>query len=254
MRLVEGVSLAPRSPIDIVTAAERPDLWEQSRSLFQDVWPEYNNHGNHSSSYFGALFPHHAHLQVLLYDTSLDRLVARGRSIPIRWDGTFDDLPRGIDAAGRRAVTDPGPITALCALAAEVATDQQGGGLSRLVLESMAVAARHAGLAPLVAPVRPSWKDRYPLTPIDRYATWTRPDGLPFDPWLRVHARMGATIVRAEPESLQIEAPVADWEQWTEMAFPEDGTYVFPAGLAPLQVRHGTGSYWEPNVWMLHTI
>jgi hypothetical protein len=251
---MEGVSVPPMSPIDVVTAAERPDLWEQSRSLFDDVWPEYNNHGNHTSSYFGILIPHHAHLQVLLFDTSLDRLVARGRSIPLRWDGTLDDLPRGIDAAGKRAVTDTGPVTALCALAAEVASDKQGSGLSRLVLESMTVAARHAGLAPLIAPVRPSWKDRYPLTPIERYATWTRPDGLPFDPWLRVHARMGATILRTEPESLQIEAPVADWEQWTEMTFPDDGTYVFPAGLAPLHVLDGTGSYWEPNVWMLHAI
>jgi hypothetical protein len=65
---------------------------------------------------------------------------------------------------------------------------------------------------------------------------------------------MGATMVRPEPRSLQIEAPVADWEQWTEMAFPEDGDYVFPAGLAPLRVRRGTGSYWEPNVWMRHEI
>jgi hypothetical protein len=38
------------------------------------------------------------------------------------------------------------------------------------------------------------------------------------------------------------------------MAFPEDGDYVFPSGLAPLRVRDGTGSYWEPNVWMLHDL
>ena len=116
----------------------------------------------------------------------------------------------------------------------------------------MAAAAQKAGLAPLVAPVRPSWKDRYPLTPIARYAAWKRPDGLPFDPWLRVHARLGATILRTEPQSLQIEAPLLDWERWTEMEFPEEGDYVFPSGLAPLRVRAGRGQYWEPNVWMLH--
>jgi hypothetical protein len=65
---------------------------------------------------------------------------------------------------------------------------------------------------------------------------------------------MGATIVRTEPESLRIEASIADWEVWTGMAFPEDGDYVFPSGLAPLRVRDGTGSYWEPNVWMLHDL
>jgi hypothetical protein len=116
----------------------------------------------------------------------------------------------------------------------------------------MAEAASQAGLSPLVAPVRPSQKDHYPLTPIDRYAYWQRADALPFDPWLRVHVRLGATILRPEPKSMRIEGPVEDWERWTDMAFPEDGEYVFPSGLAPLQVQDGVGFYWEPNVWMLH--
>jgi hypothetical protein len=38
------------------------------------------------------------------------------------------------------------------------------------------------------------------------------------------------------------------------MAFPDDGEYVFPAGLAPLSVHGQTGSYWEPNVWMQHDV
>jgi hypothetical protein len=102
--------------------------------------------------------------------------------------------------------------------------------------------------------VLPSWKDRYPLTPIERYAHWVRADGLPFDPWLRVHARLGATLLRTEPKSPQIEAPVSDWEAWTGMMFPEDGEYVFPAGPAPLHVERGVGSYWEPNIWMRHEV
>jgi GNAT superfamily N-acetyltransferase len=253
MRGVQETPPRPQSFIDVFTAAERPDLWEQSRSVL-DVWPEYNEHGNHTARYFGALLPRHAHLQVLLYDRTLDRIVARGRTIPFCWDGSLGDLPRGIDALGLRGVDDPRPPTALAALAAEVAPDQQGRGLSGLIVRAMKTVARRTGLAPLVAPVRPSWKDRYPLTPIDRYATWRRSDGLPFDPWMRVHARLGATILRPEPKSLQIEAPVADWEHWTEMTFPADGAFVFPSGLAPLHVHNGTGSYWEPNVWMVHKV
>src|ERR1039457_6225049 len=106
-----------------------------------------------------------ARLQVLLYDASRDSIVGRGRTIPFRWDGTLEDLPAGIDALGLRAIDDPEPPTALSALAAEVAEDQQGSGLSGLIITSMTAVARGAGLAPLVAPVRPSWKDRYPLTP-----------------------------------------------------------------------------------------
>jgi len=34
----------------------------------------------------------------------------------------------------------------------------------------------------LVAPVRPTLRHRYPLTPIERYAEWRLGDGLLFDP------------------------------------------------------------------------
>ena len=47
------------------------------------------------------------------------------------------------------------------------------------------------GLDALIAPVRPTWKERYPLTPIERYVLWRREDGLPYDPWLRTHERVG---------------------------------------------------------------
>ena len=98
-------------PIEVFTAAQRPDLWERSRSLFETVWPEYNMHGNHTGKYFGTLYPKHARLQVLLYDASRDSIVGRGRTIPFRWDGTLEDLPAGIDALGLRAIDDPEPPT-----------------------------------------------------------------------------------------------------------------------------------------------
>ena len=69
-----------------------------------------------------------------------------------------------------------------------------------VIVQAMAVVAGEAGLAPLVAPIRPTWKDRYPLTAIARYATWKRPDGLPFDPWLRLHHRLGGSVLRSEPQ------------------------------------------------------
>ena len=242
--------------LTVHTAAERPDLWQQVRDdgLFRDVWPEYNQHGNHTAAYFGVLFSRFADFQTLFVDERISRVVARGRTIPFRWDGTLDDLPAGIDATGLRAVDSDATPNALSALAAEVDLPMQGAGLSPLVIATMGEVARAHGLDPLVAPVRPSHKDRYPLTPIERYAHWRRDDGLPFDPWMRVHARLGARILRAAPHSMEIVAPVEDWERWTDLAFPEDGSYVFPCGLAPLSVSGGQGVYWEPNVWMVHEV
>ena len=143
---------------------------------------------------------------------------------------------------------------ALSALAIEILPDWQGRGLSETMIDAMRAIARKRRLRALIAPVRPTWKERYPLTPIERFAAWTRADGLPLDPWMRVHARLGGEIVKPEPESLRITAPVAEWEEWTGMPFPESGEYVFPHGLAPLTVDREAdlGSYWEPNVWMAH--
>jgi len=227
-------------------------LWQQARTLFTGVWPEYNMHGNRTGEYFGQLVPRYSRFQVLLYDVAADRIVGRGRAIPFRWDGSLADLPAGIDAVGLRAVGEQAAPTAVSALAAEIENGRQGQGLSQLIIRAMALVTRNAGLDPLVAPVRPSLKDRYPLIPIEEYARWQRADGLPFDPWMRVHARLGATILRGEPRSLEITAPVADWERWIGMELPQPGEYVFPAGLAPLTVADGVGRYWEPNVWMLH--
>ena len=123
-----------------------------------------------------------------------------------------------------------------------------------MLLTAMAGLARGAGLSPLIAPVRPSQKDRYPTIPMERYAQWTRTDGSPFDPWIRVHTRLGARIGPVIPRSLHIAGTVGQWESWTQMRFPETGDYVFPAGLATVHIDtdKGVGEYWEPNVWIIH--
>lgn len=251
---MDGVPIPDGTPLTVYTAEERPDLWEYAEASFPLVWPEYNLHGDVAGQYFGALFPQHAKVQVLVYDHVVEGVVARGKTIPFRWDRTLEDLPAGIDALGLRALQEPTAPTALSALAAEVAPDQRDRGLSGIVLQAMAQSARMSGLAPLVAPVRPNWKDRYPLIPIDQYSRWRRYDGLPFDPWMRIHARVGGRILWPEPRSMRITGSIEEWQDWTGMTFPDDGTYVFPGGLAPLTVRENVGRYWEPNIWMVHNV
>ena len=97
---------------------------------------------------------------------------------------------------------------------------------------------------------------RCPITPIEQYVSWTRENGEPFDPWIRIHTRRGGEIVKPIPHSMRITGTVAEWEEWTGMRFPGDGQYTFPAGLATVEIDHGQdrGSYWEPNVWLVHTL
>jgi hypothetical protein len=203
--------------------------------------------------YWGRLVEELADFQFHVVED--ERPVARARSIPIRWDGTVDDLPAGIDGAIARGF-DEGGANVLCALLITVPGAAQGRGLSAVALRGMLSIARRAGLGALVAPVRPSWKERYPLTPIERYAGWRRADGLLFDPWMRVHERLGAEVLKPEPHSLRITGTLAEWESWVTMAFPESGEYVFPRGLATVEIdrEEDVGRYWEPNVWMRHEV
>jgi hypothetical protein len=236
------------------TVAERPDLagpaWERTR----DTMPEYNNHGDVLNVYWGRLTEEQPEFQFHLVGDA-DEILARARSVALRWDGTVSDLPAGIDGAIARGF-DEGGATALCALVIMVPRDLQNRGLSAAAVEGMREIARGHGLRSLIAPVRPSWKERYPLLVIERYAAWRRADGLLFDPWMRVHERLGATVLKPEPHSLRITGTVAEWEEWTETAFPESGEYWFPGGLATVTIDRAAdcGNYWEPNVWMHHPL
>ena len=224
-----------------------------------DIWPEYNNHGDVLNQYWARLYEVFPEFQFVLYDQDAGEVLAEGHTIPVAWDCTTEGLGPGIDAsleAGFKLRAAGGAPTALCALAAEIPSRHQNRRLASVILTEMANLARQAGLGWLVAPVRPNWKERYPLTPVERYVAWTTPDGEPFDPWIRVHTRMGGKITRPIPHSALITGSVAEWEAWTDMAFPESGEYVFPAGLATVSVDRDAdlGSYWEPNVWIVHAV
>jgi GNAT superfamily N-acetyltransferase len=234
------------------TVAERPELSEPAWERTRDTLPEYNNHGDVLNAYWGRLTGERPEFLFHLVGDD-DVVVARARSIPVRWDGTLDDLPAGIDGAIARGF-DEGQANVLCALVIMVARDVQSRGISAAALAAMREIAERHGLDALIAPVRPNWKERYPLVPIERYAEWRRPDGLLFDPWLRVHERAGATIVKPEPRSLRITGSASEWETWVGMPFPEDGDYWFPHGLSTLRVDDGVGRYWEPNIWMRHEV
>lgn len=241
----------------MVRYSERPELWKGTGALSAEVWPEYNLHGQTLNHYWGQLYDVFPEWQFVLYDSQDQAVLAEGHTIPVAWDGTDPGLGPGIDAtlaAGFDLRAAGGQPTAVCALAAEIPPRHQGRHLSGVLLHGMAGLARDAGLDHLIAPVRPSRKDRYPTIPIDRYVRWTRPDGSPFDPWIRVHTQLGARIGPAIPHSLHITGTVAEWETWTHMRFPETGDYVFPAGLATVRIDRdrNLGEYWEPNIWIIH--
>jgi hypothetical protein len=241
-----------------ITLAEKPELKNQSIPD-AEIWPEFNLHGATYLLSWSRLSDELPEYQFAMCDAETGEVIADAHTVPCWWDGTPEGLPGGFDAAIADALNrrETGqPVNTLCAIAAEIPKGGRGTGLAAEILKTMgAIASRH-GLEHMIAPVRPTWKDRYPITPIERYMTWRRDDGSLFDPWLRLHERMGARMGPAAPASYRIDGTVREWESWLGMALPESGEFVFPGGLSPLAVDRASdrATYVEPNVWMIHSL
>ncbi len=242
----------------LTTLAERPELKPQLSVLDKEAWPTFMLKDAVAVHSWERLLRYFPQYQLILYDEQ-DHVVAEGNSIPFLWDGTVQDLPTGWDAVLKLGVSEyeqgqqPNALSALAILVKPTLRNQ---AMSRQMIQAMRTLATTHGLSTLLAPVRPSFKSRYPLIPIEEYASWTREDGLPFDPWMRVHARLGAKFVRVAPQSMIITGTVQEWEEWTEMRLPQSGSYIVADALVPVTIlcESNEGRYEEPNVWMQHSV
>jgi GNAT superfamily N-acetyltransferase len=247
-------------PVKTFTLRERPDLADDFDCLSGEGWPRFLRQEDQLGlgAFWPSLFTRFAEFQIAVVD-ALGPVVAIGYTVPLVWDGAPETLPESLAEILRRATDDrthERPPTTLSALAAIVSPRHRGQGLSTLLLREMrALAATHR-LRSLIGPVRPTLKASYPLTPMDRYVTWTTRDGAPFDPWMRTHWRLGAEILRVVPRALVIAGSVAQWEEWTDMRFPDSGPYVVPGALQPVAIdrERDLGRYEDLNVWMRHPL
>jgi len=234
--------------MEVVRYAERPDLRERRRDELNE-FPEYMNHNAMGSKYWGRLYTDFPAFQLAVVDG--DALIGEVHALSLPVEG--DELPSGWDEAFERGM-EAGGGNVVSLLAISVKPEARGQGVPQRLIAAVRIAARASGHESVIAPVRPTLKDRYPLIPIERYVEWRREDGSHFDPWIRAHERLGGVIVAPCRDSMFIHAPVGDWQEWTGMEFPEDGMYIVPGMLAPLQVHEGVGTHVEPNVWMRHAV
>ncbi len=240
--------------VETMDARERSA--QKLQQLFGDGWPAFITADVVAKRYLGPVRELFADLELVLLEDG-ETPVAAGWAVPLRWNGDPAQLPGGYTDSLVRAVEghDAGePPDTLVVMAGQVHPERRGRGLAGELLTALRDPAARRGLPRVIAPVRPTLKSRYPLTPIERFASWTRADGLPLDPWLRTHARLGARMVALAPASQTMTGTVAQWEEWTGMRFPDDGAYVIPDGLSTLHIDHtaDSGTYVEPNVWMQH--
>ncbi|TXS41977.1 hypothetical protein [Streptomyces sp. OR43] len=245
----------------MVYTIERTDArtWpdEQLKELFSEGFPAFISADRLVKEYIGRVGEWFAGLDLTLVDER-EVPVASGWGVPIHWDGLTETLPSGYTQALVRAVEGRERGTeanTLVICGAVVTPSLKGRGLAGETIKALRRTAGEAGLDRVIAPVRPTTKARYPLTPIETFMRWNREDGMALDPWLRTHQRLGAEILAAAPASQTMTGTVAEWERWTGLALPASGDYVIPDGLSLLRIDRSAdqGVYREPNVWMRHS-
>ena len=244
----------------LTTAAETDGLLARCEPLMQASWSLFMMNDPVGNRLWGKLYEAFPDYQFVLQDRGTQAIIAAGNSLPFHFDRPLTELPvTGWDWVMEKGFSDLRAgltPTFISALAITIAPEYRGKGLSSRMVEFMKEIGRKKGLPSLVAPVRPNLKAAYPIIPINQYIAWTDEDGLPFDPWLRVHARLGGEILSICHHAMRIPGTLAQWERWAGMRFPVSGRYTVPGALVPIMVDHERDlvEYVEPNVWMVHPI
>jgi GNAT superfamily N-acetyltransferase len=244
----------------IISPDDLPDYRGRAGDLAEASWPEFMLHDPVANENWHELFDRFNEYQFALLDTEDNRMVAMGNSLPFYWDQHLDELSEGgWDWVFLKAIDDHKQglqPNIQSAIQINIHPDYRSQGLSTRMVQAMREIGRSKRFKYLVAPVRPNQKSHYPLISIDDYIEWTDDKGLPFDAWLRVHARLGARIIRPCHEAMTIPGTRAEWQEWTGMKFPQSGRYYIPGALNPMEmnVEKDEGIYVEPNVWMVHEL
>jgi len=240
---------------DVTTIGQSGDYAEKLSILSRQTWPEFLRHAD--DHHWAELSRRFGSFQ-LLFIAGND-LAGVGHTVPLHWNHKTDGLPDTIDKiilSAMRCGELKEPPNTLAALAVMVSDLYRGKGLSTQILVTMKLLAKESSLRSLIVPVRPTLKSRYPLKLFDEYVSWKGADVSPFDPWLRVHWKLGAPVLGTAPRALTVEGTVDQWENWTGMRFPASGEHVVEGALQPVSIDHAAdvGRYEDPNLWMLHTI
>ncbi|HSL43656.1 MAG TPA: GNAT family N-acetyltransferase [Anaerolineales bacterium] len=254
---MDGAQAMSAERFQVITPSHA-DFRNLVRGLTREVWPEFMLHSPVANELWHELLDRFPEYQLALLDTKEQRVAGMANSFPLRWQDRLENLPEnGWDWAFQEAVKNHKQgltPTHHCAIQIILRANYQGQGLASAMVEWVRAVTKSQGLQSLIIPLRPSEKHKYPLVSLDNYITWQNEQGLPFDAWLRVHVKAGCRIVKVCHSSKLIRGTCAEWSQWTGLQFPQNGEYIIPGALNPIEmnVEKDEGLYIEPNVWIVH--
>jgi GNAT superfamily N-acetyltransferase len=236
------------SDVEIRLCAEEEN--EESWALERKVWAPFNweAEGATGVDYFPELH---------LVAVSAGKIVGTIDGCPLDWDGDPEHLPElgwtGMIEAARRGFEDLSPRW-VGAIGTSVDPEFESSGLAGRLLTALRDVALTLGYAGVAAPVRPVSRWRMPQVSLEEYAKARLSDGRHFDPWVRVHERIGGRIVAVCEQSASFVGDHEQWERWLGMRLPVDGRVLAaPRTVDFLDLFMGVGVLTEGSIWMVHS-
>lgn len=228
----------------------KADEEEASWDLERKVWNPFNwkARGGAGTDYFPEL-----HLLAFLGG----ELVGTADACPMHWDGRSETLPSGGWSEMVRGAhlwrQEPKERPQWAgAIGTSILPEAKGKGVALELLRSLKVEALANGYQGMAAPVRPVYRPRAPWCSIEEYAALRLPSGEHFDPWVRIHEEIGGVVEGTCSASARWLAPREDWEEWTGVGLPENGTFLLRDTIGPLEIKGGEGLLREESIWLIH--
>lgn len=219
VRLARGIRIAPTSDAQARIVTLEQQTLEQALAAFESNERRLGAFGTLSKMYgVTRRFPDMSDFRLgpnpferipldwIIFTSGTDplrhaELLAHGLTLRCAWNGDPRTLPRGWQGAVRACFEQramPGvAANTLVGLFIKVEDDVQQQGWARQVAQAMRVLALRAGLKRLIIPLRlpTRYRREFAELPFQEFALRRREDGQYADHWLRLHVRLGATVI-----------------------------------------------------------
>ena len=240
----------------ITTWSERFDLYPDVDKILCSAWPEFMLHNEKVGKHWNTFVEGFKDIQLMLMDDEEILAVINTQTIHI--DIPLDNLPdEGWEWGFLKAIQDKREGVEpnfLLGFQVVINPKYQGRGLAIAAVEEMKNLSHRLGLDGVLIALRPNHKSKFPLLPMEDYLECKLDSGETFDPWLRIHERLGAQVIRVCSRAYSVKGSISDWESWTGQTFPCTGRYLVDGALNSVEIsfENDIGFYIEPNVWIVH--
>ena len=238
----------------VCSASNYSEAFYEIENLHKDTWPDFFKGSQVIKDYWSKLYVEFPEYQFCLVNQK-DEVVAAINTIPIKWSGNKDDVPSGWDDGLKKAFSTDNKNT-LFILAGAIKASEKGKKLSYEILKLAKNISFVLGFSHVLAPVRPVFKKDFKDKSLEEYAKLKTANNFPFDPWLKVHEKIGGKIVSYCNESQFVEGTLEQWKLWTGNTFKKSGLYNVNDAMQKIEINieENTGKYFDQAIMYSHSV